>query len=55
MSVASAPITVRGDARADSDLDLLVMSGEAFEQQKAETNTLAWRAVQEGQVHEFTA
>ncbi len=73
----------RGDARDDSDIDLLVvepgvrdrfaemarlstllgrrlipadvvvMSAEAFERQKTMVNTLAWRAVREGQVHEF--
>jgi predicted nucleotidyltransferase len=35
--------------------DVVVMSGEAFEQQKSIINTLAWRAVQEGQVHELAA
>ncbi len=75
----------RGDARADSDIDLLVvepevrdrfaemvrlstllgrrlipadvvvMSAAAFEQQKTVTNTLAWRAVQEGQFHDVAA
>lgn len=75
----------RGDAREDSDLDLLVvepvvadrfaemarlstllgrrlipadvvvMSRDAFDQQKAVVNTLAWRALQEGVVHELTA
>jgi len=75
----------RGDARPDSDLDLLVvepavadrfaemvrlstllgrllipadvvvMSADAFEQQKGVTNTLAWRAAQEGQIHELAA
>lgn len=75
----------RGEAQADSDLDLLVvepavgdrfaemarlstllgrrlipadvvvMSAEAFEQQKQVTNTLAWRAAREGQVHELAA
>ena len=74
----------RGDARPDSDLDLLViepevadrfaeiarlstllgqrlipadvvvMSAETFEHQKRVVNTLAWRAAQEGQVHELT-
>ncbi len=73
----------RGDAREDSDLDLLViepevrnrfdemarlgallgrqlipadvvvMSDEAFEQERAQPNTLAWRAVHEGRIHEF--
>ena len=73
----------RGDAKADSDLDLLViepevpdrhaemvrlstllgqrlipadvvvMSADAFERQKLVTNTLAWRASLEGQVHDF--
>jgi len=73
----------RGDARPDSDLDLLVvepvvvdrfaemarlsallgrrlipadlvvMSADAFEQQKAVTNTLAWHAAREGIVHEI--
>ena len=33
--------------------DVVVMSGDAFEQQKSIINTLAWRAVQEGQVHEL--
>ncbi len=75
----------RGDARDDSDLDLLVvepvvadrfaemarlstllgkrlipadvvvMSRDAFEQQKAMVNTLAWRAAQEGEAHELAA
>jgi len=75
----------RGDARADSDIDLLVveplvrdrfaemarlstllgrqlipadvvvMSADAFEQQKTVINTLAWRAAREGQVYEFAA
>lgn len=75
----------RGDARPDSDLDLLVvepaitdrfaemarlsallgrrlipadvvvMSADAFEQQKGVINTLAWRAVRDGVVHELTA
>jgi predicted nucleotidyltransferase len=75
----------RGEAQADSDLDLLlvepqvhdrfaemarlstllgrrlipadvvVMSADAFEQQKAVINTLAWRAAREGKVHEFSA
>jgi predicted nucleotidyltransferase len=74
----------RGDAQADSDIDLLlvepevrdrfaemarlstllgrrlipadvvVMSADAFEQQKTVTNTLAWRAAQEGQIHELS-
>ena len=73
----------RGDARGDSDLDLLViepdvpdrhaemvrlstllgqrlipadvvvMSADTFERQKAVTNTLAWRAASEGKVDEF--
>lgn len=75
----------RGDARPDSDLDLLViepevsdrfaemarlstllgqrlipadvvvMSAEAFERQKAVVNTLAWRAACEGREHELAA
>ena len=75
--------TARGDARDESDIDLLVvepvvidrfgeiarlsallgrrlipadvkvLSAEAFEKQKSITNTLAWRAVQEGQFHEL--
>lgn len=75
----------RGDERADSDLDLLViepevpdrfaemarlstllgrrlipadvvvMSAEAFERQKAVVNTLAWRAAQEGRVYDCAA
>ena len=75
----------RGDARPDSDLDLLVIEPEvsnryvemarlstllgknmipadvvvisavAYEQQKLITNTLAWRATREGNVHEFAA
>ncbi len=75
----------RGEARVDSDLDLLVvepqvhdrfaemarlstllgrrlipadvvvMSADAFEQQKKVINTLAWRAAREGRVHEFSA
>lgn len=75
----------RGDARPDSDLDLLVveptvsdrfaemvrlsallgrrlipadvvvMSADAFEQQKGVTNTLAWHAAREGVIHEFAA
>ncbi len=75
----------RGDARDDSDIDLLVveptvtdrfaemarlsallgrrripadvvvMSADAFEQQKNVTNTLAWRAAREGQMHELFA
>lgn len=75
----------RGDARPDSDLDLLVvepavadrfaemarlstllgrrlipadvvvMSADAFEQQKGVTNTLAWRASREGHIHELAA
>jgi predicted nucleotidyltransferase len=75
----------RGDARADSDLDLLVveqdvpdrfaemarlstllgrrlipadvvvMSADSFERQKSVINTLAWRAAQEGQVHDLAA
>lgn len=32
--------------------DVVVMSTEAFERQKTMTNTLAWRAAREGQVHE---
>jgi len=73
----------RGDARPDSDLDLLVVEPEvndrfaemarlsallgrrlipadvvvlsraAFEQQKDLINTLAWRAVREGKIHEL--
>ena len=73
----------RGEARDDSDLDLLVvepevhnrfdemarlasllgrelipadvvvMSDEAFEQKRAQPNTLAWRAAREGRVHAF--
>ena len=35
--------------------DVVVMSGEAFDRQKTIVNTLAWRAVQEGQVHELAA
>jgi uncharacterized protein len=35
--------------------DVVVMSGETFDQQKSIINTLAWRAVQEGQVHELAA
>jgi predicted nucleotidyltransferase len=75
----------RGDARADSDLDLLVveqevadrfaemarlttllgrrlipadvvvMSLDAFERQKTVVNTLAWRAVREGQAYDLAA
>ncbi len=75
----------RGDAREDSDLDLLVvepevadrfaemarlstllgwrlipadvvvMSRDAFEQQKSVVNTLAWRATQEEVAHELAA
>lgn len=74
-----------GEARVDSDLDLLVvepevcdrfaetvrlstllgrhliaadvvvMSSEAFERQKTVINTLAWRAAQEGQIHDLAA
>lgn len=73
----------RGEARDDSDLDLLVvepevlnrfdemarlasllgrqlipadvvvMSDEAFEQERAQPNTLAWRAAGEGRIHAF--
>ena len=32
--------------------DVVVMSTETFERQKTMTNTLAWRAAREGQVHE---
>jgi predicted nucleotidyltransferase len=35
--------------------DVVVMSAESFERQKAVANTLAWRAAREGQVHEFAA
>jgi predicted nucleotidyltransferase len=35
--------------------DVVVMSADTFEQQKTVTNTLAWRAAQEGQVHELAA
>jgi predicted nucleotidyltransferase len=35
--------------------DVVVMSADAFEQQKAVINTLAWRAAREGKVHEFSA
>jgi predicted nucleotidyltransferase len=35
--------------------DVVVMSGEAFDRQKTIINTLAWRAAQEGQIHELTA
>lgn len=35
--------------------DVVVMSAETFERQKAIVNTLAWRAVREGRVHEFAA
>lgn len=72
----------RGDARPDSDLDLLViepevtdrfaemtrlstllgqrlipadvvvMSAQTFERQKAVVNTLAWRAAREGREHD---
>ena len=75
----------RGDAREDSDLDLLViepevtdrfaemarlsillgrrlipadvvvMSAEVFDRQKAMPNTLAWRAAREGIEHELAA
>jgi predicted nucleotidyltransferase len=75
----------RGDAREDSDVDLLVIEPEvssrftemarlstllgqklipadvvvisaaAFERQKIIVNTLAWRAEQEGIMHEFAA
>lgn len=63
--------TLKGTARPDSDVDLLVefepgsrrlipadvvvMSADAFERQKTVINTLAWRAAREGQVHEFAA
>lgn len=73
----------RGEAREDSDLDLLViepevgnrfdemarlasllgrqlipadvvvMSNAAFEQERTQPNTLAWRAAHEGLIHEF--
>lgn len=73
----------RGEAREDSDLDLLVvepevgnrfeemarlasvlgrrlipayvvvMSHAAFEDERTQPNTLAWRAMREGRVHEF--
>lgn len=73
----------RGEAREDSDLDLLVvepevgnrfdemarlasllgrqlipadvvvMSDAAFEDERTQPNTLAWRAVREGRIHEF--
>jgi len=73
----------RGEAREDSDLDLLVvepevlnrfdemarlasllgrelipadvvvMSDEAFEQERIQQNTLAWRAAREGLFHAF--
>ena len=35
--------------------DVVVMSRDAFEQQKAMVNTLAWRAAQEGEAHELAA
>lgn len=73
----------RGEARKDSDLDLLVvepelsnrfdemarlasllgrqlipadvvvMSDAAFEEERTQPNTLAWRAMREGRIHEF--
>ena len=33
--------------------DVVVMSDEAFEQERAQPNTLAWRAAREGRSHEF--
>ena len=35
--------------------DVVVMSSEAFEKQKTVVNTLAWRAAQEGQLHDLAA
>ena len=35
--------------------DVVVMSAEAFERQRYVTNTLAWRAAREGQIHELAA
>ncbi len=35
--------------------DVVVMSAEHFEHQKTVANTLAWRALREGQVHELAA
>jgi len=33
--------------------DVVVMSDEAFEQERTQPNTLAWRAALEGRTHEF--
>ena len=33
--------------------DVVVMSDEAFEQERAQPNTLAWRAAREGRIHAF--
>lgn len=35
--------------------DVVVMSAEAFERQKAVANTLAWRAAREGKEHKLAA
>jgi len=34
--------------------DVVVMSADVFERQRAVINTLAWRAALEGKVHDFT-
>lgn len=34
--------------------DVVVLSDAAFEQERAQPNTLAWRAAREGVVHELT-
>jgi len=33
--------------------DVVVMSDEAFEQERIQQNTLAWRAAREGRIHAF--
>ena len=33
--------------------DVVVMSHAAFEDERTQPNTLAWRAMREGRIHEF--
>ena len=39
--------------RANMENDVVVMSHAAFEDERTQPNTLAWRAMREGRIHEF--